>query len=180
MIRPIVLDILGGERRVPVAGVALLAAGVIAAAAFGWRFAVLRAEIADLGERIDAKRSSVPAPPSATAVRVAGVDAAADLRRAQIVLRQLGMPWNDLFSEIERAVDANVGLLGLQPELAAGRVSITAEAKDLNAALAFAERLNGGKVLSDAFLTAHEVRTQDAQRPVRFTVSARWAAGAAS
>jgi hypothetical protein len=175
MIRPIDLDVLAPQTRAPRAGLALLSLAVALAAALTWRFALVSADAAALEERVDAAYLGARATPGALAVRASG-DFAADLKRAQGALGQLAAPWNGLFEDLERAVSrSEVGLLGVQPELAAGRVVLVAEAKSIADALAFTERLNEGKVLADAFLAAHEVRAQDPQRPVRFTVSARWA-----
>jgi hypothetical protein len=177
MIRPIRLELLA-DPRAPLAGLALLAAGGVILLALVVQFVSLRGELADLGERMQALQTAGRARGAGALVRTGSKDIAADLRKAQSVLRQLAAPWNELFTELERAVAPDVGLLGLQPELAAGRVTIAGEAKNLDAALAFAERVNRGKALSDAFLVSHEIRVQDAQRPVRFTLSARWSSGA--
>lgn len=173
MNRPIGLDFLGeeGGRRL---GLAVLAAGALAAALAGWRFASLHAEIESLTRRVEA--APMRAPAAVGLKRVASADPAADLRRAQAVLDGLSTPWNDLFAEIERAVGPRVALLGIQPEAASGRVTIQAEAKSLGEALDFAERLGRGTLLGDPFLSSHEVRTQDPNRPVRFTLVARWRA----
>jgi len=178
MIRAIDLDVLGHERRLPPAGLGLLAVALVAVIFLGWRFALLRAESGELADRIEAEQASGRAGPVPGALRVATGDAAAEFKRAQGVLRNLAAPWNDLFNEIEAAIGSDIGLLGLQPELAAGRVAISGEARNFESAVRFAERLNAGGVLREAFLSAHEVRVQDAQRPVRFVVSARWIAGA--
>src|SRR5262249_36097798 len=146
-----------------------LAAGVLCALLAGWRFATLHAEIASLGEGIAARER-----PREEVKRVSLAEADGDLRRAQAVLDRLSAPWNELFAAIERAVGPRVALLGVTPELANGRVTIQAEAKNLAEALDFAERLGRGKAVGDAFMSAHEVRAQDPHRPVRFTLVARW------
>lgn len=164
----IALDFLARDPRVPVAGIALLGVALGLAALLGLQFAQLRAEIAAQNEALQAAR---PAPPR---VRPAPPESAVDLKRAQGVLRRLAAPWNALFAEVEVAVGANVALLAIQPDVGNARVTLTGEAKNLREALAFAERLNGGKVLSEAILGGHEVRVQDPHRPVRFTIEARW------
>jgi hypothetical protein len=168
--RPIGIDFLAEGRR-PRLGVALLAAGALCAALAGWRFAALHTEIASLGDRITARER-----PREDLKRVSLAESDGDLRRAQAVLDRLSAPWNELFAEIERAVGPRVALLGVTPELANGRVTIQAEAKSLGEALDFAERLGRGQAVGDAFMSSHEVRTQDPHRPVRFTLVARWRA----
>src|SRR5262245_20038337 len=144
MIRPIDLDLLGRERALPPAGLVLLAAALVAAALVGSRFAELRAESGALLERLEAAHTAGRARPAAGVIRISTGDAAADLKRVQGALRSLAAPWNDLFADVEAAIGADVGLLGLQPEPGAGRVAINGEARDLESALRFAERLNGG------------------------------------
>jgi len=178
MIRPIALELAGDGGR-PLGGLALLAAALLVAAALGARFALLRGEIGELTGRLEALHAAGRSRSAAAVLRVSSADVAADLKRAQLVLRELGAPWNQLFAEVERAVGADVALLDLQPERAAGRVTIAGEARNLEAALAFAERLGRGPALADAVLAAHELRVQDPQRPVRFIVNARWTSGGA-
>lgn len=162
------LDFLSRERRAPRAGLALLGLGIALSAALGLQFSQLRAEIARLDTALSSSAAVVetrrpPAP-----------EALADLKRAQGVLRRLAAPWNALFAEVEGAVGPNVALLGIQPDAAGARVTLNAEANSLREAVLFAERLNAGRVLSEAVLGGHAVRAQDPQRPVRFTVEARW------
>lgn len=165
---PIALDFLAAEPRLPPAGLALLAAALTGAALLGWQHVRLQAELDTLRAGLEARQSAP------RALRGAPPETAADLKRAQEVLRRLDAQWNALFSAVESALGADVALLAIQPDLAAGRVTLNGEAKSLPAALDFAARLNRGAVLSEAMLGAHEVRVNDAHRPVRFTLGARW------
>jgi hypothetical protein len=171
--RDLELDFLAVEPRVPRAGAALLVVGLLAAALAAGRFAALRAEARDLARRMEART-----PPRALAVAAQGAESgtAADLSRARAVLRRLAAPWDELFAEVEAAVGPDVALLGVQPDLASARVRITGEARTLAQGLAFAARLNRGPALGEAMFSTHEVRVQDPQRPVRFTLEARWKA----
>jgi len=54
-------------------------------------------------------------------------------------------------------------------------VRIGGEAKNLTTLLAYITRLEQGRVLDHVYLTSHEVRTQDAEQPVRFSLAAHWA-----
>lgn len=172
MRRAIELDFLAPAGPRPGAGMLLLAAGALGAALLGWRFFLLHDEAARLAERIDTLRSG-------RVERVeprggASPQRAAELARARAVLASLAAPWEELFADIEASVGPGVALLGIQPDLANGRVVVAGEAKSIRHGLAFADRLGRGRVLHDAALTHHEVRTQEPERPVRFTLEARW------
>jgi Tfp pilus assembly protein PilN len=176
MRRDIELDFLAVEPRVPRAGLALLAAGALCAALAGWRFAALQEETRRLEARIDSLRAGRHERVQARDGRSAAPEVAADLSRARTVARRLAAPWDELFAEVEAAVGPDVALLAIQPDLANARIALTGEARSIGHGLAFAARLNRGAALGEALLTAHEVRVQDPQRPVRFTLEARWRA----
>ena len=53
-------------------------------------------------------------------------------------------------------------------------VRIGGEAKDFDALLAYITRLEQSKILNHVYLTSHEVRSQDAEKPVRFSLLANW------
>lgn len=172
--RAIELDFLAVDAPRPAAGTLLLAAGVLGAALLGWRFVQLQEESARLAERIDALGAGRAFERAEGRKAAASPELAGELVRARAVAHSLAVPWHELFADIEGAVTPHVALLGVQPDLANARVMVTGEAKTLRHGLAFTDRLGRGRVVRDAMLTNHEVRTQDPQRPVRFTVEARW------
>jgi hypothetical protein len=84
-----------------------------------------------------------------------------------------------LLEELETAShDAadSIAVLGVEPDREKGRIRIVAEARDLQLALAYIERLQKSRVLRYPMLDSHEVRTEDRDRPVRFQLSADWKA----
>lgn len=104
-------------------------------------------------------------------------DAAAlqqQIHQANEILQQLALPWNALFQTLESTREKDIALLSIQPDAAKHRVRISGEAKSLEILLAYIARLEQGRVLDHVYLTSHEVRTQDAQQPVRFTLVANW------
>jgi Tfp pilus assembly protein PilN len=169
--RDLELDFIAAPPRVPAAGALLLAAGLLAAALAGGRFAALRDEARHLESRLDAVRADRPGRVQA---RGASPEFAADLTRARAVVGRLAAPWEEMFDELEAAVGGDVALLAVQPDLANARLTLTGEARALKQVVAFAARLNRGRAVGDALFTTHEVRLQDPQRPVRFTLEARW------
>lgn len=78
--------------------------------------------------------------------------------------------WERLFVSLEGAADETVTLLGLTP--GARDVVLTGEARDLPAALDYAQRLQAAPAFSQAHLAKYEVVREHPRQPVRFTVLA--------
>lgn len=92
-------------------------------------------------------------------------------------LRELGTPWSQLLGELEAAssdTSGNVALLSIEPDHAKHRVRVTAEARTLELALAYVQRLRKTPVLRYPMLDSHEVQSDDKDHPVRFKISADW------
>jgi hypothetical protein len=175
--RPLELDLLKDEGPPPWVGMALLGAGI--AAAIG-----VAAEYAALGETIARAESSLH--DSARAVRkkplVSRLPAdpqkvAVEFQQARDVMLRLQLPWHELFGSIESARNANVALLSIESEHDKRRVKIYAEAKDLDAMVAYLALLRQRPALAEVYLESHELQLKDPQRPVRFVLSANWRAG---
>lgn len=98
----------------------------------------------------------------------------AEIKRANEVIDQLALPWDQLFASVEDATGKDVALLSIQPDKHKGAVSIEGEAKDIAAMLDYMRRLNEAKQLRKIDLLSHQVQQQDPQKPVRFNLSARW------
>lgn len=99
---------------------------------------------------------------------------AQDLKSANLVLDQLAAPWDNLFADIEAATIPDVALLAVQPDPRGHFVNLEGEARDLKALLTFLARLETAPGLTDAHLTRHEIRANDPNRPLAFSVRARW------
>ena len=96
---------------------------------------------------------------------------------AQVVERELSIPWSRLLTELESAAKDTadtVSLLQVEPDPAKRSVRITAEARSLPAALAYLERLQRSKVLRFPMLESHEFKKDDPEHPVRVKLAAEW------
>lgn len=119
---------------------------------------------------------------AAKAVRPAQRDAAPgasagrqqDLQQAHAVLQQLALPWESLFAALEATRGDKVALLSLEPEVGKGQVRIGAEAKTATDMLDYLRRLQEQSGFAEVVLLNHQIQTQDAERPLRFTVVAMW------
>lgn len=95
-------------------------------------------------------------------------------RRAREVASLLLLPWRDLFSALESASQNNVALLAIEPDYKKHQVRITAEAKDFDILIRYLKRLGDTPQLKFVRLLRYEVREDDAQHPLRFTIEASW------
>jgi len=168
--RALRIDFARSAAPTPWAGWGLLAASLAVAALLGAQFRDASTELArleDRGERLRARaaRSVGADPQSERALRD-------ELQRARAVTQQLTLPWGRLFQAVEGAAGKQVALIALQPESGQNLVRITAEARDLPEALEFVRRLQATRQLGGVHLASHQVRTEDARRPVRFVVLA--------
>ena len=92
-------------------------------------------------------------------------------------VRALAAPWSQLLAELETAsgdTAGNVAVLAIEPDQAKHRVRVTAEARSLELALAYVQRLRKTAVLRYPMLDSHELRSDDKDHPVRFQISADW------
>lgn len=174
--RALALDFQRDGKPLPWPGLLLLAtalAGLVALAGYhrdlAERNAVWEARVERI-ERLSSGRARAARPLDEKATRTQILE----VQQANQVLRQLGLPWNALFKALETSAGDGVALLSMEPDTRKGTVSISGEAKDLDAMLDFIRRLGTRDVFTSVFLRNHQVQQQDPQRPVRFTLVAVW------
>lgn len=178
--RALQLDYQRSSRPLPWLGLAVLAAALAA-------LALLASHYYELGQRIDqwedrvahdarqaGHRARALQPVSAQAAR----DEALEVQHANQVLRQLSLPWNTLFRAVESAGGENVALLSMEPDIQKGSVRISGEAKNFDAMLEYIRQLATRDVFGSVHLQNHQVRQDDPQKPVRFSLLAVWKVGA--
>lgn len=104
---------------------------------------------------------------------VAGLGA----QNAEKTVRELATPWSQLLAELEHASSDksdDVAVLSIEPDHVKHRVRVTAEARTLELALAYVQRLRKTQVLHYPMLDSHEIKADDKDHPVRFQLSADW------
>lgn len=139
----------------------------------GWQYRKLALEI----EAGKAELARLTARPHAMQSRHGarqGNPLEAEMGHAREVLLHLDVPWPDLFDAVEASTNAEVALLGIEPEPKRERVRIIGEAKNYPAVLDYARRLEAGAPLSGVHLQSHQIQMQDSERPVRFVLGAAW------
>jgi hypothetical protein len=97
-----------------------------------------------------------------------------ELAMARDTVERLGLPWTKLFAALESAATDQVALLAIEPDTKTGTVKISGDSKDYLAALGYVLNLSQAEALSNVQLVRHEVKQNDPQRPVAFSISAAW------
>jgi hypothetical protein len=93
---------------------------------------------------------------------------------ARETVNRLGLPWTKLFAALEGAANEHVALLAIEPDTKSGTVRISGDSKDYLSALTYVLNLSRADALSQVQLVRHEVKQNDPQRPVSFSISAAW------
>jgi hypothetical protein len=119
-------------------------------------------------QRIESSRKRPGHDGVAGSVPESRMAALADLRH------RLGTPWQVLLDEVASSIDPDSALLAIEPDWPQRRVQLLGEARDMPAVLALVRRLEALPSLDHAQLVEHEVDSVAPQRPVRFSIGARW------
>lgn len=101
-------------------------------------------------------------------------------RAAAQAVAVLNVPWRDLLGSVEEVTarfGKDVALLGIEPDLDAGKVRLVAETRSLPVALGYLAQLQAAGALHGALLDRHEVQADVAQRPVLVEIVAEWETG---
>ncbi len=167
------LDFVARRRPVTLASAALLLLGAGAATASYVEYRHLEGRRAALELKLDAALRSAHRDPT-TDLRAQGLSV-----EAGRIAQELGTPWTALLAELEAASGDSgnqVAVLSIEPDHAKRLVHITGESRDLPTALAYVQRLQKSALLRYPMLDSHDLKTDDAQHPVRFALSAEWRA----
>lgn len=156
--------------RQPTIGWLLLALGITLALSVGSLQSSLERDLAAV------ERARNPASAARSATGSTGTPANASLLEAQDVLRQLATPWGTLFRSIEGAHTDEIALLSVQPDAQRQAVTIVGEAKEYRDVLIYVSRLKAEPALAEVYLSGNELKESDPQRPLTFTITARWRA----
>jgi hypothetical protein len=99
------------------------------------------------------------------------------IKRANVVLGQINVPWSELFEAIESADAGSVALLQVQPDARSRTVLMGGAAKNLSSVLSYMTRLERTDRLEDVVLVSHEIKLKEPGTPVEFQLLAKWAEG---
>jgi hypothetical protein len=97
-----------------------------------------------------------------------------DVAAAHDIMSRLSAPWEDFFASIESIKNDDVAILSMDPDTQAGALTIAGEAKDYAAVLTLIAQLRRKREFADVFLQRHDVKADDPQHPVSFSIFMRW------
>lgn len=173
--RALQLDFQRAYKPVPWLGLGVLLAALVALAAMAGYYQTLSEQIrfweskADQAARLSGRRDPAPA-----LTEQAARAQMLEVKQANQVVRQLGLPWNALFKAVESSGGKDVALLSLEPDLQKGTVKIGGEAKDFDALLNYVKELSTREVFGSVMLQNHQIQRDIAEKPVRFSLIAHW------
>jgi hypothetical protein len=151
------------------AGWLLLVAGAAALAGLGHEQVQLDAKKASQASRL----AQLHAPGGAASLTGSEPDDPSVVA-ARKLLDASKLPWDTLFAALEAAEGKDVALLGIAPEAQRRQVKIHAEARSLDAMLAFQRQLQQNPALAQVVLLDHTVMKDAPFTPVRFHLLAQW------
>ena len=100
-----------------------------------------------------------------------------EVAAARETVQRLGTPWANLFKAIESAASEQVALTAVEPDPKSGTVVISGDSKDYLAALTYVLNLSQAGGLSRVQLVRHEVKKNEPNSPIAFSISATWTKG---
>ena len=159
------LDFIRRAQRSRWAGRVLLAVALGLAGDMAFSYASLLRSVKENESIVARAQPGKPPPAPASAEEVA---------LARDTVERLALPWPKLFAALEAAASDQVALLAIEPDTKSGTVKISGDSKDYLAALGYVLNLSQADTLSHVQLVRHEVRQNDPQRPVSFSISAAW------
>jgi Tfp pilus assembly protein PilN len=176
---PLRLDYQRANKPVPWLGMGLLLLSALTLGVLADRTLSLNRQIAVWDARIaQAERVLQPRQSASRALSEQEMRARMlEIKQANQVLHQLSQPWNALFSAVEGSGGKGIALLSMEPDLQKGTVNIGGEAKDLDTLLQYVRQLSSSAVFASVQLQHHQVRQEDPEKPLRFSLVAYWAAG---
>ncbi|MFL6571428.1 MAG: hypothetical protein ACJ8G4_06730 [Burkholderiales bacterium] len=168
---PMRLDFAATESGASWSGLLMLMLGLAAAGLIVGDYQQLLAS----AERIEAELGRLSTPRRSAEPRDARKQGEA-VARSNEVAHELSRRWDRVFLALESAKAPDVALLAIEPDPRKGVLRVTAEAKSKNAMLDYVDRLQAAEPLQRVMLESHEVLSQVPEKPVRFVVTASWAA----
>ena len=150
----------------------LLVAGLVAAGWAGWRYQTVsmstqieQAKLAGLTPKHVRKLAVKPVARPAPLQEVSGLTATRNLIDAD---------WGGLLTALETTRPPTIALLAVEAEAARNSISITAEAKDHRAMLAYVNSLEDLPILDRVALANHADQEREGEKAVRFNLRAHW------
>ena len=96
------------------------------------------------------------------------------LRRADAIIGELSVPWEELFDALEAADPKQLGLLVVSPVRRERSLRVTGEARTVTEVLAYVDRMAAQPSLHQVHLLNYQSVVRDGVPVVSFTLAAAW------
>jgi hypothetical protein len=97
-----------------------------------------------------------------------------EIKNANEILHHLSVPWEILFKAVESSGGSKITLLSLEPDFDKKQVKISGEANNYETVMEYLTELGQRDVFETVYLQNHDIRQEDPDKPVRFTLLASW------
>ena len=154
-------------------GIAILLAGLMATIAVVERHRALDEERERLEAGMRERGRSKPTAPLRSPSATQDVAQRQNNARRSVV-RALGRPWEQLFTDIEAAASDRIALLALEPDPRRGEVRLAGEAREPQALYDYIAALERTGSMSRVSLTQHEAVRDSSAGAVRFVLIGVW------
>jgi Tfp pilus assembly protein PilN len=91
------------------------------------------------------------------------------IRGYNSVIRQLNVPWKEVFSDLEAMTPMDVALISIEPDGSRSMLKLVAEAKSLSTLLSYSSKLQQNGIFGRIAYSKHETNEQDANKPIRLS-----------
>jgi hypothetical protein len=99
-----------------------------------------------------------------------------ELRRVNLVIDQLTVPWDGLFQAVEAADAKGLGVLSLTPSALDRTLRLGGEARNVGDVLSYVERLVAQPTLGAVHLQGYNTVQREGASVIGFTLAASWRA----
>lgn len=153
------------------AGWALLLAGLALLAEMGFSYDKLQGEREAIYREVRNSKLRMDSPRE---VPIGRKFSGEDFEKGRQIIGRLSTPWDAFFTGLEAVSNENAAILSIEPDLQTGLLHIEGEAKDYASVLTLVAQLRTTRPFSNVFLLHHEIKRDDPQHPVGFSLSLRW------
>jgi len=108
------------------------------------------------------------------AVEATDPQAVASMKRANVIIEQLTVPWDGLFDAFEAADSRKLGLLLLTPNARDRSVRLAGESRSMDDLLAYVDRVAAQPALGQVHLLGYNTVQRDGVSLLSFTLAATW------
>lgn len=92
-----------------------------------------------------------------------------ELKALNNVVKQLNIPWQDIFKQLEKTIPPDIALLSIEPDAQRSQIRLQAEAESLDSLLRYASTLQNYGIFGRLNYSKHETNEQDPNKPARLT-----------